>query len=462
MALINEALNEKSIDLNNIDFLTRNPRFGRIDNQQDILNFFLTDKEENYGKQVYNLAKDIATKGLNPTKIPTVIQTSENKYIVYEGNRRIAALKALSDPELIKDESIKKDYIELSKIDNFKNIQIRCYVAIDEKNAYDIMNKEHGGKLEGIGISSWNPLENLRFKSLIEDKSSLLVVINDYIITRNLYEGDFPKDIPISVLNRILPELKARLNLTVLGKELVTTLKEKVLNEKLSQILIALKNEDTRSLNSNTQIENFFRRLEGENQLPKPKDFNKVPKAYDVETPPQQSEKPIINVPQPKTQIPMPKIKEQPHSLERKTIFPSDFKLKIPTSRINDIYLEMKELSENNYKESLAIMTRIFLELSVDYYGDNNIPNFKTDREVTNNKFKLRARTICVLNHLETTGKITKNQANAVKTTLDAPTSPVKIEALNQYVHNRVMFADIISLKTFWDNARYLLESIWN
>ena len=154
------------------------------------------------------------------------------------------------------------------------------------------------------------------------------------------------------------------------------------------------------------------------------------------------------------------RIKENKSLLDRTTLFPTNFKLKIPKSRINDIYLEMKDLSDNNQKESFAIMTRIFLEFTVDDYGDKNIPTYKDKRENSNN-FKLRARIICVAENMHSNDLLSDKELNAIKTTIDNEKSPVKIEALNQYVHNSKFSPDESSLKVFWDNIRPLFERIW-
>ena len=120
----------------------------------------------------------------------------------------------------------------------------------------------------------------------------------------------------------------------------------------------------------------------------------------------------------------------------------------------------MKDLSDNNQKESFAIMTRIFLEFTVDDYGDKNIPTYKDKRENSNN-FKLRARIICVAENMHSNDLLSDKELNAIKTTIDNEKSPVKIEALNQYVHNSKFSPDESSLKVFWDNIRPLFERIW-
>lgn len=460
MNTINTPIDEKEINLSQIEFLSRNPRFGYIEKQEDILNFFLTDKKDNYGKKVLNLAKDIVQKGLNPTELPMVMQKSEDSYIVYEGNRRISALKALSNPELISDTILKTEYQKLITDNAFENVKIRCYIATDEKIAFDIMNKKHGGELDGVGTSSWNALEKDRFKSLYEGKDSLIVILYDYIEKNNLFAGNLQKEVPVSVLSRILPDIKSKFNLTVLDGKLVTTLKEKVLKEKLSQVLSELKSQDTRTLNKESDKKKFFDKLQEQKQLPTKSDFNKMPKAYDIEpvpSSPLKEDNYTKPAPQ-KTQIPK-KLKDMGYFL------PAGFELNIPQTeqRIRTIFDELVSHSKNEFVESFAILTRVFLEMSVDYYGDANISGFSNKRD--NNKgngkkYELGARLNDVFTSLKNDVKLESRYVKPTHSQISKECFNYK--TLSDYVHNPKHFLDEKELKTFWHNMQYFFKAIWS
>lgn len=55
------------------------------------------------GQKLLKLATDIVHYGLNPSELPIVMPFKDEleRYVVLEGNRRLAALKALENPELI-------------------------------------------------------------------------------------------------------------------------------------------------------------------------------------------------------------------------------------------------------------------------------------------------------------------------------------------------------------------------
>src|SRR6266480_7384094 len=88
------------IALTNLLLDVINPRFvTEQDNQRAAIRNMATEQ----GEKLLNLADDIVNFGLDPSSSAIVIpdaQTTE-RHTVVEGNRRIAALKLLHNPELL-------------------------------------------------------------------------------------------------------------------------------------------------------------------------------------------------------------------------------------------------------------------------------------------------------------------------------------------------------------------------
>ena len=98
---------QKSIEVKNLLINTENPRFAPVKDQQSAIDTMLIDKRSN----LKNLAKDIAEKGLNPGELLYV--TKENKkYIVLEGNRRLTAIKLITDPQLVRNNAKNKKFFQ--------------------------------------------------------------------------------------------------------------------------------------------------------------------------------------------------------------------------------------------------------------------------------------------------------------------------------------------------------------
>ena len=88
----------KSVNLQNLLLSLDNPRYGTTTNQNQALRTMV----QRQGRKLTKLAEDIVENGLNPTELVMVTPTDQpERYIVVEGNRRVAAMKLLSSPELI-------------------------------------------------------------------------------------------------------------------------------------------------------------------------------------------------------------------------------------------------------------------------------------------------------------------------------------------------------------------------
>ena len=89
MAGIEVCIDDLLLDLDN-------PRFDGLSNQKDALEKIVVSQ----GKKLVNLADDIVAEGLSPAHRMLVMESKEHKrkYVVLDGNRRLAALKILSNP----------------------------------------------------------------------------------------------------------------------------------------------------------------------------------------------------------------------------------------------------------------------------------------------------------------------------------------------------------------------------
>ena len=93
---------------------TRNPRLVEPDkSQRDALR----DLAASQGNKLVALAKDVIGYGLNPSELPIVIRTKDQRYAVLEGNRRLTALRALENPDLL------ANAVQPSVLTKFKGVE---------------------------------------------------------------------------------------------------------------------------------------------------------------------------------------------------------------------------------------------------------------------------------------------------------------------------------------------------
>lgn len=154
MDMIKQTINIQEIIVNN-----ENPRFKAVKDEQQAINLMLI----NSGKEILNLATDIAKHGLNPLK-NFLVEKLGSKFVPLEGNRRTVALKLLNNPELARGTDYEDKFKELhfefsSQIPH----NIDCVIIKDKKDAYKWVNLEHTGKNKGIGVVPWSHEQKQRF-----------------------------------------------------------------------------------------------------------------------------------------------------------------------------------------------------------------------------------------------------------------------------------------------------------
>lgn len=484
-----KAYKTEKINISLLDLDTQNPRFLMLYNdshsQDDIINYLL--KNENALEIVKSIYEN---KDFFEDSFCYVLEQN-GRYIVKEGNRRIAALKALAEPS---------KYLTDLKFERFFVNSVNCLIYNDVK----ALNEKIFNRHTQIEVKSWSRLaQGAAIQEYLNKggKLSDLKYIKDYKNVYRLFKlWEATNQIDSEYSNKfkslLIEGKRAAIIERFFGREDLLIKMGFSFNKNLS-IDISNMNVFTNSIdafikwlnplntitahhiNKNT-IQGYFDEVFSQNGYVSPQtnlfdsaEINKSPVKTEEDNIIEKSlenDKSFKNdelknsnkISDNYTERNSSgvRIKENKSLLDRTALFPTNFKLKIPKSRINDIYLEMKDLSDNNQKESFAIMTRIFLEFTVDDYGDKNIPTYKDKRENSNN-FKLRARIICVAENMHSNDLLSDKELNAIKTTIDNEKSPVKIEALNQYVHNSKFSPDESSLKVFWDNIRPLFERIW-
>ncbi|PIJ98220.1 hypothetical protein [Lysinibacillus sphaericus] len=168
----------KTIKLNNILNYDENPRHDIATNQQDTLKKLIDKVGAQY---MFNLTKDIYINGLIAANVPVVVwDESQKKYIVYEGNRRIACLKILENPSLIEGfNNPLKDRIEKMKSENTSNYStnVQCLVTSKE-HAFFIMERIHAGEDKGRGLKAWSSKEKQVFDQRKNGESSIELIIS--------------------------------------------------------------------------------------------------------------------------------------------------------------------------------------------------------------------------------------------------------------------------------------------
>lgn len=135
------------VGLQRVYLNNENPRHDPIDDEPQIIEYLL-GKE-----QVTNLAKDIAKLGLSPLERLGVMPhpVAADSFVALEGNRRLCALKLLSDPDKAPKEATSKIYRKLKSSMLSPPRTIEVVVFSDAAAARPWLERKHEGAMNGVG-----------------------------------------------------------------------------------------------------------------------------------------------------------------------------------------------------------------------------------------------------------------------------------------------------------------------
>jgi len=149
----------KEYSLNSIFLDTKNIRLPISETAQDAILQDLFSNED-----TLEIVKSIVQYGIFPDEFPIVVN-EKNKLIVIEGNRRLAALKALDNPERI---PFFKERIKALKNPKLQNV--RVVIAPSREKAIQLIANKHTINLR----RPWKPLRQAYFyKSQIENGKTI-------------------------------------------------------------------------------------------------------------------------------------------------------------------------------------------------------------------------------------------------------------------------------------------------
>ena len=136
-----------------------NPRHEPYETQSQTIEWLCTNEE------VLQLARDIAKYGLSPLDRFGVYKDHDTggrdaTYIAGEGNRRLCALKLLTDPDLASPE--RKAYFEGLAKEWTPITKLPCVIFEDQEDLDVWLQRRHHGQAGGIGQKPWNADQKAR------------------------------------------------------------------------------------------------------------------------------------------------------------------------------------------------------------------------------------------------------------------------------------------------------------
>ncbi len=178
---------ERIIPSDRIFLHHENPRHEPYETQGQVIEY-LCDNEE-----VWQLARDIAQHGLSPLDRFGVIKEHDDTdddnstYISAEGNRRLCALKLLTDPELAPPER-KSQFEKLTE--TWTPISDLPCVIFEDHDDLDLwLKRRHQGPAGGIGQKPWSADQKSRHSGA-SSRNRVALAFLDYAERESLISND--------------------------------------------------------------------------------------------------------------------------------------------------------------------------------------------------------------------------------------------------------------------------------
>jgi hypothetical protein len=359
----------------------KNPRLGRETTarapREVIQHLFQHDK-------AMEVAQSIATRGYFPNE-PLLAIKENDQLVVVEGNRRLAALKALREPGLL-DGAPQRQLERLARqIDDPESLAKVPVTIAPSRRATD---RQIAGRHVGTPVLAWQAENRASFildklaegytNTQLQDQLGFtLADIQAARQTRAIADMARSLDLPDEVkakldnpraklfttLERIFDSSVGRKYLMVEpdsdhGIRGVTTKTEFLRAFRRLVSDIALGKQSSRSLNTNDDIKKYFDSW-APSERPAKKKGSFVP--ADVV-----QDRSVASTSRKASPEPAAKKAKQRSS----TVLPTDFKVRFGNERLIDIRRELVKLKRDDFPNAGAVLLRVFFELSVlDYLG---------------------------------------------------------------------------------------------
>lgn len=458
---------EEDIPVTQLRVDLKNPRLPEVpDSQLDAFKMMASAVPED--KLIALASHIVQYNGLNPAQRFIVMPDEEDRFVVLDGNRRLTAIRALENPEVVLDKLSELAGRQMKRLaEEYKAnpiVDASCTVFEDRDHADPWVELIHWGESSGAGTVRWSGQQRARHQTRKSGKPYHLQVL-DYVAEhgdlstetiQKIKEGKYP----VSSLQRILntPYVRARLGIDFKDGRVLTHYPKLEVLKGLSKIVDDFGSgrrtvTDIKRLEHRQKYINSF----SSDELPDPDAVSEEPRFLEDALEEKSAPNPKSDDKGQEGKNQEEGGKERPHSSARQKLIPTNFKLDIDTPRINDIYIELKRrMKVREVPNAVAVSLRVFLELSVDeYLNRHKIQTRAGDWE------KLHKKVEMVAKHMEEKGVMTKTQLEPIRRAVSRDTDPNSIRTLHGYVHKRHFSPGPDDLKATWDTLQFFFKQLW-
>lgn len=460
-----------------------NPRHDKINGQKEILNWHV----EHLGSKLILLMRSLAENGQSDIDkvLVTPVKGMLDKYVVKEGNRRVAALKLLNDPSLCDDDLFRRR-IESVNISDQLSFEIDCVNIKDQRRVAWLMGLRHLGEQGGVGTSKWGAVEKDRHT---QD------VLGGNRYWRSLYFIDYAKNHGliadqqaarlndrITTLDRLISnkDFKTTLGVVYKDRNVVLTIPEDIHRLLLGAVLeqISLPDFKVKEVYDSDKKFDFLTRVVEQAKIAHEKTAlglseksgseerttgRNGPAHASGHTAADQNAKPTAEGEKAhliEKQLPR-KTRKDPNPAQRDKLFVSSITIPSVESKCSRLYNQIDSLKLSEHGLVVACAARALVDISMQIY----IEEFALVAAEKRNRFgqiPLPDMIKTCAEHLFSNGQISKDLKNSILSgEVSNPNSFASPQALHSFLHGRYTNS-MEGLKAAWESCyEELLRSSW-
>ncbi len=140
---------------------------------------------------------------------------------------------------------------------------------------------------------------------------------------------------------------------------------------------------------------------------------------------------------------------------------PKTCRINVTENRLAEIYKELRTLKLDHGPNAIAVLMRVFLELSVDHFLESNGETLRFTPHGGREVWKPLDKKLSVVVDMMVDMGVPKGHFAAIYRSLSVKSSPMNIGLFHLYVHDKFATPLRQELMAAWDHAQPLFERIW-
>jgi hypothetical protein len=404
----------ETVDVADLRLDSLNPRHDQARSQREIVSALLGVA----GGKIVRLADHIAANGISP--IDSFLALKEQGtagYTVLEGNRRLAALKLLANPDLTTLPKYQKRFRELSKKMATPIHEVPCAIVASRDEARPWQELRHTGEREGVGVVPWDTEAAARFHGRRGTQADRAITVVDAVSKAYPTNEVLQRNVGVVRKNRLTtlgrlvsdPFVRLRLGIDLMSGSLLAHYPSETLEGAISKIFADLAGPV--SVSDVDSKEQRHKYIVGIAQHLPPDE------AYESEA------RPLVPAGTPRPPAPKPKPTPKPSQPSIRPLF-DGVRLTALGGRISAVLTEIQQLDLDRFPNASAVLLRVVIELAVTEVHERRSWPTGTLRNMVKK---------CV-HELDATSKDPKYQA--VRLGLADGTSLFSVATIHAYLHN--------------------------